>query len=269
MFRVCLILFAYRAHPAFSLVLAANRDEFFARPTLPAARWSEAPAIFGGRDLDKGGSWLAVSARGRLAAVTNFRDGTRGRTGTRSRGLLVNDFVLSDLRPIPFLERVHASRDSYDGFNLLVADESGLLHYANVSGNITSVEPGVHGLSNDLLDTPWPKVERGKAELTSLLGGPPDMLVDGLFRLLEDTELPPDDALPRTGVSLEWERVLSTAFISTGGYGTRASTVVLVQPSAKVTFTERNFAPGGILAEVRSIELGAEGSSPLLRAYPD
>jgi uncharacterized protein with NRDE domain len=268
MFRVCLILFAYRTHPAFPLVLAANRDEFFARPTLPAAPWSESPAVFGGRDLDKGGSWLAVSAHGRMAAVTNVRDGRRGKTGTRSRGLLVNDFVSSDLRPAPFLERVHASRDAYDGFNLLLADESGLFHYANVSGNITAVEPGVHGLSNDVLDTPWPKVERGKAELASLLGGPRDLLVDGLFRLLADTQLPPDDALPRTGVSLEWERLLGTAFISTSGYGTRASTVVLVQHSAEVTFIERNFAPGGILAEVRSIELGAEGSSRLLAANP-
>lgn len=265
---MCLILLAYRAHPAFPLVLAANRDEFFARPTLPAAIWSESPAIFGGRDLDKGGSWLAVSARGRLAAVTNVRDATRGKTGTRSRGLLVNDFVLSDLGPVPFLQRVHASRESYDGFNLLVADASGLFHYANVSGNITTVEPGVHGLSNALLDTPWPKVERGRAELASLLGEPRDQLVDGLFRLLADTQAPPDHALPRTGVSPEWERLLGTAFISTSSYGTRASTVVLVQRSAKVTFIERNFAPGGIPAEVRSIELGAEGSSPLLAAIP-
>lgn len=266
MLRVCLILLAHRAHPAFPLVLAANRDEFFARPTLPAAAWAEAPAIFGGRDLDKGGSWLAVSNRNRLAAVTNVRDGTRRKTGTRSRGLLVNDFVLSGLAPVVFLEGVHAARDAYDGFNLLVADESGLFHYANVSGKITAVEPGIHGLSNDLLDTPWPKVERGKAELASLLAEPRDRLVDGLFRVLEDTRPPPDDALPHTGVSLEWERLLATAFISTAGYGTRASTVVLVQRSGEVTFIERNFAPGGTLAETRSAELRPEGSARLTAA---
>jgi uncharacterized protein with NRDE domain len=265
---VCLILLAYRAHPAFPLVLAANRDEFFARPTLPAAPWAESAAIFGGRDLDKGGSWLAVSVRGRLAAVTNVRDGARRRTGIRSRGLLVNDFVLSSLAPVAFLERVHASKDAYDGFNLLVADASGLFHYANVSGKITAVEPGVHGLSNDLLDTPWPKVERGKTELASLLAEPRDRLVDGLFRVLEDTNPPPDDALPQTGVSLEWERLLATAFISTADYGTRASTVVLVHRSGEVTFIERNFAPGGTPAETRSIELRPEGSAYLATANP-
>jgi uncharacterized protein with NRDE domain len=252
---MCLILFAHRAHPAFPLVLAANRDEFFARPTLPAAPWTESSDVVGGRDLDKGGSWLAVSAAGRLAAVTNFRDGARRKTGTQSRGLLVKDFVLDGQPPLPFLESIHAAREAYDGFNLLLAVQGSLYHYANVSGVISEVTPGVHGLSNDLLDTPWPKVERGKSQLERLLAEPRDALVDGLFRILQDTHVPADEALPSTGVSLEWERLLASAFISTSAYGTRASTVLLVDNAGAVTFIERNFAPGGVLAETRRVEL--------------
>ena len=256
---MCLILFAYRAHPTFPLVLAANRDEFFARPTLPAATWTESSDVVGGRDLDKGGSWLAVSAAGRLAAVTNFRDGARRKTGAQSRGLLVKDFVLDGQPPLPFLETIHAARETYDGFNLLLAAQGSLYHYANVSGVIAEVAPGIHGLSNDLLDTPWPKVERGKLELERLLAEPRDALVDGLFHILGDTYVPADEELPSTGVSREWERLLASAFISTSAYGTRASTVVLVDHAGAVTFIERNFAPGGVLAETRRIELFATG----------
>jgi uncharacterized protein with NRDE domain len=256
---MCLILVAFKAHPTYPLLLAANRDEFFARPTLPAAAWSESSDVVGGRDLDKGGSWLAVSAAGRLAAVTNFRDGARRKTGTRSRGLLVKDFVLADEPPTSFLAEIHAARESYDGFNLLVAADGSLYHYANVSGVISEVAPGVHGLSNDLLDTPWPKVERGKLQLERLLGAPRDALIDGLFTILHDTYVPADEALPSTGVSLEWERLLASAFISTSAYGTRACTVVLVDGAGAVTFIERNFAPGGVLAETRRIELPPSG----------
>ena len=256
---MCLILLAHRAHPAYPLVLAANRDEFFARPTLPAAPWTESSEVIGGRDLDKGGSWLAVSATGRLAAVTNFRDGARRKTGTQSRGLLVKDFVLDGQPPVPFLERIHAARASYDGFNLIVAAQGHLYHYANVSGVISEVTPGVHGLSNDLLNTPWPKVERGKQRLERLLSEPRDTLVDGLFQILQDTHVPADEALPSTGVSLEWERLLASAFISTSAYGTRASTVVVIDNAGAVTFIERNFAPGGVLAETRCVELPRTG----------
>jgi uncharacterized protein with NRDE domain len=252
---MCLILLAWRVHREYPLIFAANRDEFFARAALPAAPWPESPAVIGGRDLEKGGSWLAVSAAGRLAAVTNFRDGTHRKTGTRSRGLLVSDFVLSDLDPTPFLERARASRDAYDGFNLLVVANGELLHYANVSDEITSVEPGIHGISNHLLDTPWPKVERGKTTLRRLLGGPSEALASGLFEALADTQRPRDEELPHTGVSLDWERELGRVFIRTPGYGTRASTLVLMERSGKLTFTERNFAPGGELADTRTFQL--------------
>ena len=234
------------------------------RPTLPAAPWSESSAVVGGRDLEKGGSWLALSAAGRLAAVTNFRDGTRAKSGSRSRGLLVSDFVLSDLEPRRFLERVRTSRDTYDGFNLLVAANGELLHYANVRDEVTPVRPGVHGLSNHLLDTPWPKVQRGKAALQRLLGGPPEALATGLFDALGDTRPAAEEELPRTGVSLEWERQLASIFIRAPGYGTRASTVVLMESAGTLTFIERNFAPDRQPAETRTLQLsGVRSTAPI------
>jgi uncharacterized protein with NRDE domain len=252
---MCLILLAWNARREHPLILAANRDEFFARATRPAAPWPESPAVIGGRDLEKGGSWLAVSASGRLAAVTNFRDGARRRSGQRSRGLLVSDFVLSDLGASSFLTDLRARRDVYDGFNLLVAADGELLHYSNVSDEITAVAAGIHGLSNHLLDTPWPKVERGKRTLARLLGGTDDALAAGLFDALADTHSPPDGELPRTGVSLQWERALGRAFIRTPEYGTRASTVVLMERSGQLTFLERNFAANGEAAETRAFQL--------------
>jgi uncharacterized protein with NRDE domain len=216
--------------------------------------------VVGGRDLEKGGSWLALSASGRLAAVTNFRDGTHPKSGARSRGLLVSDFILSDLDPRGFLERVRASRPDYDGFNLLVAANSELLHYANTSDEVTRLTAGVHGLSNHLLDTPWPKVERGTAALRQLLDGPPESLAVGLFDVLTDTRVVPDQELPHTGVSVQWERRLASIFIRAGDYGTRASTVVLMERSGKLSFIERNFGPDGALAEARSLQLPAARS---------
>jgi uncharacterized protein with NRDE domain len=252
---VCLILFAYRAHAEYPLVLAANRDEFFARPTLPAAPWSESAAVVGGRDLDKGGSWLGISASGRLAAVTNFRDGSRRKAGIRSRGLVVSDFLLGSLDPVAFLHRLDASKALYDEFNLIVAADSALYHYASITGRVSELTPGIYGLSNHLLDTPWPKVEHGKAAMATLLEEADAGLVEGLFQALGDTRVPPDEALPRTGVSRDWERVLSTAFISAPDYGTRASTVLLVDRRGDVSFFERNFAAMGAAGETRAFRL--------------
>lgn len=258
---MCLILFAWHAHPDYPLVLAANRDEFFARPTQTADAWPQSQAVVGGRDLEKGGSWLAVSAKGRLAAVTNYRDGTRAKRGSRSRGLLVSDFVLSDADAATYLARVREEEARYDGFNLLVTANGELLHYAKPGNIVSSVEPGVHGLSNHLLDTAWPKVQRGKSALAALLRESGEGLIDGLFEALSDTHVPSDDALPRTGVSLDWERLLSTAFIAAAEYGTRASTVVLTDRSGATTFVERNFGPGREVLEMRRFRLPPQPSS--------
>lgn len=252
---MCLILLAWKAQREHPLILAANRDEFFARATQPAAPWPESAEVVGGRDLEKGGSWLALSARGRLAAVTNFRDGTRRRSGQRSRGLLVSDFVLSKLDAASFLADLRARRNLYDGFNLLVAAGGQLLHYSNVSDEITAVPAGIHGVSNHLLDTPWPKVERGKQTLSRLLADGHADLAGGLFDALADTQVPPDEELPDTGMSAEWERALGRAFIQAPGYGTRASTLVLMERSGRFTFLERNFDASGAPAETRAFQV--------------
>lgn len=197
-----------------------------------------------------------------MAAVTNFRDGTRSKGGRRSRGLLVSDFVLSGVDARSFLERARMARDAYDGFNLLVAANDGLLHYSNVSDEITPLTAGVHGLSNHLLDTPWPKVERGKAAVQRLLANQPDSLAAGLFDALTDTQPAAEEDLPYTGVSVEWERQLASIFIRAPGYGTRASTVVLMERSGKLTLIERNFSPDGPAAETRRLQFPTAGSAP-------
>jgi uncharacterized protein with NRDE domain len=263
---VCLILFAVDAHPQYRLIVAANRDEFFARPTAPAAAWPDADGIVGGRDLEKGGSWLAVKRGGRVAAVTNFRNGSRTRTASRSRGLLVSDFLSSDAPPDAFVELIDAHAAAYDGFNLVIADDSGAWHYSNVERQAARVTAGIHGLSNHLLDTPWPKVERGRAAMAQALAQPRDGIIENLFEALGEERRAEDHDLPSTGIDLEWERVLSSAFIATPAYGTRASTVVLIDRSGAITFIERSFAatPDDTLQE-RSYELPAQ---PLSSALP-
>ncbi|MGH8678747.1 MAG: NRDE family protein, partial [Burkholderiales bacterium] len=224
---MCLILFAWQADPRYRLVLAANRDEFFARPSVPAGYWHDAPQVLGGRDLEKGGSWLAVDRSGRWAAVTNFRDGGLVGQAARSRGSLVGDYIRSKTQPHDYLRALAADDHDYAGFSLLIADPQSLQYTSNrgaVAG--ASVTPGVHGLSNHLLDTPWPKVQRGRLRLEALLGACEATLVEGLFETLLDRQPAQDDELPSSGVGRERERALSPAFISAGDYGTRASTVM-------------------------------------------
>jgi uncharacterized protein with NRDE domain len=238
---MCLIVFAWQMHPDFPLVLGANRDEFLDRPTLPAAFWSDRPDLLAGRDLRGGGTWLGVTRAGRIAAVTNFRQGTAAATGARSRGLLVSDALTAERPPGAHLDVVATERDRYEGFNLLLADADGLHYYSNRDGPPARVESGVHGLSNALLDTPWPKVERTRTALTRLLDQDRDALLHGMLALLADRVRPADDELPRTGVSLAWERCLSPVFITSPDYGTRSSTVLLVDRRGRVTFLERSF----------------------------
>ena len=236
---MCLILFAWHAHPDYPLILAGNRDEFYSRPTAPADFWDDHPQILAGRDLEQGGTWLGIHRSGRLAAVTNYRDGYAARRGTRSRGELVSGFLMSDLAPEEYLREVHGQRTAYDGFNLLVGTPDGLFSYSNRSERLAEVEPGVHGLSNHLLDSPWPKVERGMAALRQLRNSNPEVLIERLLAVLTDSAPAPDHTLPDTGIDLERERLLSPAFIATPNYGTRCSTILLFDTTGRVSFTER------------------------------
>lgn len=239
---MCLILFAYRVHPDFPLILAGNRDEFHDRPAAPADFWEEAPEVLAGRDLVGSGTWLGITRGGRFAAVSNFRRPSELLREGLSRGRLTVDFLRGDSSPAVYLETVAEKGSSYKGFNLLVADQSSFAYYSNREGVIRVLEPGIYGLSNALLDTPWPKVTKGKASLTALLAaGPPE--ADRLLDILADTARAPDEQLPDTGVGLERERLLSSSFIISPEYGTRASTVLLIDRTGTVDFIERTLDP--------------------------
>lgn len=242
---MCLILFAHKVHPDYPLVLAGNRDEYYDRPTAPAAFWADAPEILAGRDLVGGGTWLGITRTGRLATVANYRHPAEFHRPGLSRGLLTVDFLRGADSPSAYLETVARLGESYKGFNLLVGDGNAIAYYSNREGVIRRLTPGVYGLSNALLDTPWPKVAQGKAALQKLLAaGPPEP--EGLLAILADTSRPPDELLPDTGVGRERERLLSSPFIASTDYGTRASAVVLIDRTGEVTFIERSFdrAPG-------------------------
>lgn len=239
------MLFAWCADPEYRLVFAGNRDEAYSRPSAPAAFWDDHPALYGGRDLEKGGTWLALTRSGRMAAVTNYRDGPPHRSAPRSRGELVANFLTTDTEPETYLGQVHAAGGDYGGFSLVVGDLARLLYCANRGNGYEEIQPGVHGLSNHLLDTPWPKVQRGRERLDALLGRPQPSLVAGLFELLADRTAAPDHELPDTGIGLQRERELSPCFIAGERYGTRASTVLLITRDNDVLFVERNFGPRG------------------------
>jgi uncharacterized protein with NRDE domain len=245
---MCLILFAHDAHPEYRLVVAANRDEFYARPTAPAAPWEEAPQVVAGRDLRGGGTWMGITRQGRWAALTNFRDPREFDRDAPSRGRLVGDFLLGDEPPREYLEALRPRADAFNGFNLLVGDPDSLFWFSNRAPNAARrLEPGIYGLSNDLLDTPWPKVQRGKAALARLLERADAMRPEALLEVLLDRTYTADHELPDTGVGWERERMLSSLFIVSPEYGTRSSTALLVDRSGRALLVERTYdrgAPG-------------------------
>lgn len=239
---MCLILVAWRVHPGYPLVVAANRDEFFARPTAPAEFWKHAPQVLAGRDLEAGGTWMGLTRGGRFAALTNFRDPAQNRSGMPSRGALVADFLTGREAPQVFLQRITARGSEYNGYNLLAGDGSSLWWSSNMGGSPRQLAPGVYGVSNHLLDTPWPKVGAGKTALAQAMDRLPDD--QPLFALLQDDGIHADEHLPQTGISLDWERLLSSAFIKSPDYGTRSSTVLCIDKDGWTSFDEQTWLPG-------------------------
>jgi uncharacterized protein with NRDE domain len=241
---MCLIVLAWRAHPRYRLIVAANRDEYFGRPSAPAGFWEDPPHVLAGRDLEAGGTWLGITPRGRFAALTNYRNPADKRSLAPSRGGLVSDFLTGTAKPLQYLKALERHAADYNGFSLLVGDSASLYFFSNRGGPLTRVEPGVHGLSNHLLDTPWPKITKSKAWLAARLDAPLD--ADAAFRLLDDSECASNAELPSTGVSLELEERLSAIRIpAVGGYGTRCSTVLAFGDDGKVEFHERSFHEDG------------------------
>ncbi|KAB2924889.1 MAG: NRDE family protein [Candidatus Contendobacter sp.] len=235
---MCLILIAYRIHPGYELLVAANRDEFHDRPTAPLAFWDDSPQVLAGRDLKEGGAWMGITGAGRFAALTNYRDPSRVLPDAPSRGHLVSGY-LQGAEPARFyLNRLMTRADVYNGFNLLLGDATGLYYYSNRASGFQALTPGLYGLSNHLLDTPWPKLKRGRRALRRVLECGSEPTPDALLRLLANRTPAPDAELPDTGVPLEWERWLSSIFIDAPGYGTRSSTVLLVEAGRRVRMVE-------------------------------
>ena len=241
---MCLILFSYEKHPQYHLILAANRDEFYERPTAPLAAWDCTPEIFAGRDLKGQGTWLGITRSGRFAAITNYRDPASIMDDAPSRGLLISNFLKSDEPAESYLAELEKLAAKYNGYNFLAGDLSGLWYYSNRGDGIYQLSPGHYGLSNHLLDTQWPKVVAGKSRLKKLLHPDKEIQTDRVFDLLADRTLAPDHQLPNTGVDLEWERILSLLFITSENYGTRSSSIILIKRTGEVTFLERTFNCG-------------------------
>ena len=243
---MCLIVFAWRPQSATVLRLAANRDEFYARPSAALSQWSDAPGVFAGRDLEAGGTWLGVTAQGRFAALTNIRD-PRQKVGPRSRGELTADYLLSQISPAAYLDRLMPRATDYAGFNLLVGDTQQLWHFNSREGQARQLESGLYGMSNANLNTPWPKLLRAR----DALGERIDSMDEDVLELLTDSSQPADHLLPETGVGLATERLLSSVFIASATYGTRASTVLNLGQNGDWSITERSFGPlGAPLGEV-------------------
>ncbi len=259
---MCLILFLYDKDPDYRLILAANRDEFYDRPTSPLAFWDDAPDVLAGRDLKGTGTWLGITKKGRIAAITNFREPDLFKPDAPSRGLLISDYLTGTKAPKIYLKHIKTIGHRYNGFNLIVGDKNGLYYYSNKTDTIRRLKPGLYGLSNHLLDTSWPKVEKGKAGLKKLLTEKNPINTEDIFRLLSDRTFAPDDLLPDTGIDLDWERMLSPMFITSDIYGTRSSSIVLIERSRKASFTERSFIPeesGSFKQKTRRFNLKLSG----------
>ena len=251
---MCLIIFAYKVHPVYKLIVAANRDEFLQRPTAPAHYWEDQPDILAGRDLEKMGTWMGVTRTGRFAALTNYRDPKEITEGKRSRGELVADALKHKGNVKDYMQSLVGKQDLYPGYNLLAGDGTELYYYSNKGQKLQTVDPGIYGVSNHLLNTEWPKVQKGKEGMSKIINGEQDELVGNLLTMLQNADQAPDELLPNTGVSLEWERRLSPLFIKSENYGTRSSTVMLMADKA-IQYVERVFTKDGVSEQQYKIKL--------------
>ena len=244
---MCLIALAWHVVPGYSLIVAANRDEYHARRTAPAAFWPHASELFGGRDLEGGGSWMAVTRAGRFAALTNHRDPAPPNSRARSRGHLVADYLQGRQRPHDYLGALASARAQYNGFNLLVGDADSLGYAGNHDAPAQPLAPGFHALSNARLNTPWPKTSGLLSDLGAIVGSRPDedCMFEQLFNALDETAIPHDAQLPATGVGLERERILAARRIVAPVYGTRCSSVLAVRVDASIRFDEISFDQAG------------------------
>ncbi len=238
---MCLILVAINQHERYPLIIGANRDEYYGRPTNPAGFWAEAPDVIAGRDLKSGGTWLGITRAGRWAAVTNYREPPLADPAAyRSRGDLVRTYLTNSVQTQEYVAQVAGRAQEFAGFSLLLGDPDGVTYVSNRDADVVSLQHGLFGLSNGCFDEAWPKVAAGKRRLGELLHQA-HIDPDDLLALLADRTLAAPEELPDTGIGRERERLLSSAFVVSPDYGTRSSTAIIVSSKGRITFLERAF----------------------------
>ncbi len=235
---MCLIVFDYQPHSEQPFRLAANRDEFYRRPSQPAHRWKDAPTVLAGRDLEMGGTWMGLSASGQFAAVTNYRE-ISPVPALHSRGRLTADFLIGEQSAKSYLRALSQRADEFAGFSLILGDSQGLYYFSNRAGEILKLRAGLYGLSNHLLNTPWPKLQKAKQDLAEAHNH------TQLQTLLTNRQQPDDEALPDTGIGIEWERMLGSCFIQSEQYGTRTCSSLIIESNGTASLQERHFGPFG------------------------
>lgn len=238
---MCIITLVYKVSVDKPLVIVANRDEFYERPAQPAHFWQEDNLVIGGKDLEKMGSWLAIHKNHRFAAVTNYRDFTLNQLGEKSRGFIVNDFILGTQDSLSFLNNIKEDGSSYGPMNVIVYDGTNMAHYNNVTNHIQEMEPGIHCVTNATLNTPWPKAERMKQLVATNYE---ESSVEALLEIGKDTEKPTDERLPSTGIPLDMERDLSSIFVKREDYGTRCTTAIQIDTNGVIDFAEQSYEKG-------------------------
>lgn len=250
---MCVLFVAWRVREDVPLIVAANRDEAYARPAAPVARWDDCPGVVAGRDLQAGGTWMGTAPGGRWSAVTNIRRPEwMARPMPRSRGRLVADFLCGEDEPRAYAARVARERADYGGFNLLLGDPESLYFVSRDEGAPQALEHGLYGLSNGSLDDPWPKLTRGGRLFREWVDS--DLDIEAGLALLRDTERAPDHLLPDTGIGIELERLLSPLFIAGETYGTRSSTILIIGEDTRGMIAECTYGPGGMPVETTEVE---------------
>jgi len=251
---MCILFIAVNQHRDYPLIIAANRDEFHRRPTSVSNFWYDHKNILAGRDLSAGGTWMGINRAGKVAALTNIRAPREERPNAKTRGELVVNYLHDDICENDYLHQLQQSHLDYNGYNLLFGTLDNLLVYNNFDNTVFKLGNGVYGLSNATLDSPWPKLDAGKAALANYCQGSSDVSYEHLFTLLSNTETATDDILPQTGVPLEWERMLSSIFIKNNFYGTRSSTILLLNNDNHCYWEERSYDPKAEITNKQIIE---------------
>lgn len=252
---MCILAIAYNVHPQFPLILITNRDEFYNRPTLPIHSWQKEghPEIIAGKDLEAGGTWLGMHQNGNLGILTNYRDLKNIKLNAPSRGHIITEYLLSGQTAFEYLQQLKTNAQNYNGFNLILSDNESLYHYSNHTNEITRMEPGIYGLSNAVLDTPWPKLVKLKTDFTKAIEQN-NLQPAHLFQILKNQEKADDSALPQTGLDYQMEKAVSSIFIQTPNYGTRCSTLLFIQKDKSFKITERLYDQNGNEVQDNSIE---------------